>query len=353
MTARFAPSPTALSAAIEAYFGQTTIAAEALGGGLINDSYVVNARGKAYVLQRVNPIFSPKIHHNIQAVTEHLHAKGLTTPRLVRTLEGKLWTDQGRGGLWRLMTRAPGVSFDALEEPAQARAAGAALATFHGALVDLDHEFLGMREGVHDTQAHLAKLEGALSRHADHRLFAEVEPLARSILSAGVVLPPVRDQPLRTVHGDPKISNILFEGRGTETKLRTTALVDLDTVGPMALCYELGDAWRSWCNPHPEDAPEPSFEMELYHESVQGYLSVKALELAPAEREGLVLGIEWITLELAARFACDALEESYFGFDGERYPAAGEHNLARARSQFHLHERVVETRKFRATLLRG
>lgn len=350
------PSPAALSAAIEAYFGQTTIAAEALGGGLINDSYVVNARGQAYVLQRLHPVFAPEIHHNIAAVTEHLAGKGIVTPLLVPTMKGELWTDLGRGGVWRLMTRAPGVSFDAVEDPAQVRAAGAALARFHGALADLDHGFVARRAGVHDTAAHLGHLEQALVEHRSHALYPEVEPLARSILAAAAAVPPLRPQPSRVVHGDPKISNILFAGRGAESKTRTTAIIDLDTVGPMPLCYELADAWRSWCNPNAEDHPEPSFEMDLFHESVRGYLSVpggEGLVLDAREREGLVLGLEWITVELAARFAADALNETYFAHDAARYASAGAHNLARALSQFRLHQRVVETRKLRATVLRG
>ena len=40
-----------------------------------------------------------------------------------------------------------------------------------------------------------------------------------------------------------------------------------------------------------------------------------------------------IHLELALRFAVDTLEESYFGWDAERYASRGAHNLARAQGQ--------------------
>ncbi len=36
-----------------------------------------------------------------------------------------------------------------------------------------------------------------------------------------------------------------------------------------------------------------------------------------------------IATELAMRFAADALNERYFGWDRARFPAAGEHNLLR------------------------
>jgi hypothetical protein len=47
----------------------------------------------------------------------------------------------------------------------------------------------------------------------------------------------------------------------------------------------------------------------------------------------LVAGTQTIYLELAARFAADALEERYFGWSPARYATRGEHNLARAGNQ--------------------
>jgi len=46
-----------------------------LGHGLINETFVLDAPApglpqRRYVLQRVNPLFSPAIHQNIQAVTK-------------------------------------------------------------------------------------------------------------------------------------------------------------------------------------------------------------------------------------------------------------------------------------------
>ena len=52
------------------------------------------------------------------------------------------------------------------------------------------------------------------------------------------------------MHGDPKISNLMF-ARDSD---RGLCLIDLDTLGPMPIALELGDALRSWCNPAAEDA---------------------------------------------------------------------------------------------------
>src|SRR5439155_24115766 len=95
-----------------------------------------------------------------------------------------------------------------------------------------------VRAGVHDTAAHLVRLATYGS-----------DELAREILDAAKALPPLGDQPRRNVHGDLKISNVMFQ----HDPLRATSLVDLDTLGLGTLAFELGDAMRSWCNPHGED----------------------------------------------------------------------------------------------------
>ena len=75
-----------------AEFGfEGTASVEPLGSGLINDTFSVEAEGAQWVLQRVHTVFSPQIHHNIAAVTEHLSGHGIPTPRLRRTSDDSLW----------------------------------------------------------------------------------------------------------------------------------------------------------------------------------------------------------------------------------------------------------------------
>ena len=56
------------------------------------------------------------------------------------------------------------------------------------------------------------------------------------------------------------------------------------------------------------------------------------MEVTDAEWAALVPGAERIALELSCRFALDALDESYFGWN-PRFGGRGEHNLLRARGQ--------------------
>src|SRR5262249_59512082 len=169
-------------------------------------------------------------------------------------------------------------------------------------------ELVGVRAGVHDTPAHLAKLAAAVeARGAGHRLGREVAELARAVQAGAAALPPLPALPARVCHGDLKFSNILFADHEPPASQRAVCLIDLDTVGPLSLAYELGDAWRSWCNRAGEDLTEARFDLDIMRASVDGYREGLDRPLDADTRRGLLLGVEWVSLELAARFAADAL----------------------------------------------
>jgi aminoglycoside phosphotransferase (APT) family kinase protein len=215
----------------------------------------------------------------------------------------------------------------------------------------MKHDFVGMRVGVHDTPRHLARLDEAIATHAAHRLFSEVEPLAQAIRAGAAALPPLPALAPRICHGDLKFNNILFAGSRPPDDARAIALIDLDTVGPLSLAYELGDAWRSWCNRAGEDDVNAVLDLEIMSASLRGYAAGLGRALTGDERRALLLGVEWVSLELSARFAADALFESYFGWDAARFRGRGEHNLVRALGQWSLHQALLAARDQRAAML--
>jgi Ser/Thr protein kinase RdoA (MazF antagonist) len=303
--------------------------------GLMNPTwYARSAGGAELVLQRVNPVFSAEVNIDIAAVTEHLAKKGLLTPRLVPTLAGALWFEHE--GIWRVLTRIDGVCFDALQAPAQARAAGRIVAEFHRAVSDLEHQFRNRRLGVHDTPRHLRTLRDALVEHRAHRHFDVIEPLAERVLEAAAALPPMPASRDRIVHGDPKISNLLF-ARDSD---RALCLIDLDTLAYMPVALELGDALRSWCNPATEDAASARFVRPFFDAAIDGYAEAAQGFLTRPEWSAIPLGALTITIELAARFCTDALRESYFGWNRARYESSSAHNQARVRGQLLLAEGI-------------
>lgn len=308
-----------------------------LGTGLINRTFLARERGgELRVLQQVNPVFPPAVNEDIDAVTAHLAAHGLPTPRLVYTVDGERCIADPAGA-WRVLTCMAGRVLDAVERPAQAREAGRLLAAFHCALGDLEHDFRHVRPPVHEPARHLADLERAVDTHRRHRLHGDAAALADEIFSAMAALPALPETPMRVVHGDPKISNLVF---ATDSD-HAVCMLDLDTVGRMALPFELGDAFRSWCNVASEDDPRGHFSAALFEAAATGYGSVAGDWLRPAEAAAAVEATAAIQVELAARFCADALNESYFGWNPRRFGTRGDHNLARARGQLAVHRSLV------------
>jgi Ser/Thr protein kinase RdoA (MazF antagonist) len=312
-------------------------------GGLINRSFGVSGRdGDDFVLQRVNPMFAPEIHDDIDAVTRHLKSKGLTTPLLVATLDGKRFVEAD-GALWRLLTRVPGSTREALTTAPEAREAGRVLGAFHRALADFAKPLRNQRPPVHVLERHLANLDGALGKHVGHRRHPAVTGIAARIGEFASALPPLGALPSRLLHGDPKISNIVFrDADAGKTRASgdpppvAVCLVDLDTLTRMAAPLEIGDALRSWCNTSAEDSPEARFSVERFGAAIEGYRLGAGDLLTEAEWRAVPAATLCIAIELAARFAADALNESYFAWDNRRYASAGEHNQARAEAQLRL-----------------
>jgi len=337
------------------YLGWEDATLEPLAGGLINRTLLLERGDARAVLQRVNPIFSPRIHENIEAVTVRLAEAGVATPRLVPTRTGALFVAGASAdadfGVWRMLTHMGGVSFDAVTGVKQARSAGLLIARFHRALDGLAHTFVGLRANVHDTPTHLRRLAEAAATRGQHRLAREVRELASDIAVAAEALPALPALPPRVCHGDLKFSNVLFADHEPPASDRATCLIDLDTLGPLSLAYELGDAWRSWCNRAGEDVPEARLDLDVMRASLDGYREGIGRALDAETRRALLLGVEWVSLELAARFAADALLEAYFGWDARRFASRGEHNLVRARGQWSLHQALVATRAAREEML--
>lgn len=314
-------------------------------GGLINRTWLVGAPPVA-VLQCLNPIFKPNVHQDIEAVTAHLSARGMVTPRLLPTRTGELCHVDEAGQCWRAMSYVPGQSFHKLSEPRLAAAAGDLVARWHLATDDLAYEFVHRRPLAHHTPHHMEVLQQALIDHTGHRLYGAVEPIAAEILAAWSFWPGSLDHATRVAHGDLKISNLRFDDAG-----QGLCLLDLDTMGPLSLDVELGDAWRSWCNRAAEDSQDVHFDLVLFEASARAYTARRPLERAV--RDTLALGIERICLELSARFCADALNERYFGWNPQVAPTRGEHNLLRARGQLALARSVVAQRGAIERILRS
>jgi len=115
-------------------------------------------------------------------------------------------------------------------------------------------------------------------------------------------------------------------------------MVDLDTVKPGLVHYDIGDCLRSGCNPLGEETEHCEavrFEPELGRAILKGYLSQARDFLTGGDYDYLYDAIRLLAFELGLRFFTDYLAGNVY-FKARRR----EHNLARALVQFKLTESI-------------
>ncbi len=309
-----------------------------------------------FVLQRINThVFrQPQlVMQNIRVFTEHgrdrlstLHQRltpaGATPrrweiPHVLPTAAGQDHWIAEDGSFWRSLSLIHQTqSFDILHSDTHAQEVGYALGMFHSLISDLPPQHLSdTLEGFHITPAYLHQYEAVVQTSTipqspevkygmqfvrDRAAFAHVLETAKA---AGKL-------PLRLMHGDPKINNILFD---TVTQ-HAVSVIDLDTVKPGLVHYDIGDCLRSGCNllgEETQDWQAVQFDSDRCQQILRGYLAVAHTFLTPSDYAYLYDAIRLITFELGLRFFTDHLAGNvYFKAN---YP---EHNLARALVQFQL-----------------
>lgn len=323
------------------------LTAEPYGQGLINDTYIVTASdGRRLILQRLNRQAFPqpeRVQANLRALLAHVATRPqnperrLTLPGTHPAANGADHYTDADGGFWRALDYIDHTRTVArLENTGQAGEVGFALGRFHALVHDLSPEHLQVtREGFHQTPLYYERFRAAAAG-----IDGKPEPELRFCLDfagarAGIVdtLESARRQgrlPERVIHGDPKLDNLLFDERGE----RAVALIDLDTVQPGLVHYDLGDCLRSACNPageSPKDPREARFDLDLCRAILKGYLDETRGFLTSEELHLLPVAARLIPFELGLRFLTDHL-------NGDRYfkVAYRGHNLLRAATQFRL-----------------
>ena len=332
-------------------------AIEPLGSGNVNDTWrvrlaPVGATERSLVLQRLNTRVFPRpdlVMANIQRLVEHLDRPNAMAavpgrwelPRIVPTREGGApWLERD-GQCWRLLTYIAGsCSHDTISDARQAREVGRALGTFHTLIHDLPiGDLADTLEGFHITPGYLAQFERVL-RRTEVPLTPQAQHCIAFIRDREAFMPVLEEArragrlQLRPIHGDPKVNNILFDAASGEA----IALIDLDTVKPGLIHYDIGDCLRSGCNPlgeETEDWRAVQFDLERCAAVLEGYIAVAHRFLSDEDYAHIPDAIRLLSLELGLRFFSDHLAgDVYFRTNRPR------HNLQRALVQFRLTESI-------------
>ena len=327
------------------------------GRGIINDTFLVTTDrkgGERAVLQRINGRVFPEpalIMANLRTLLDHARwrqadASGtlghFRLPDILPARDGRDYVVDDEGGFWRLISFIEGsCSIEAITTLDQAAEIGVALGCFHVLVSDLEADRLhDTLPGFHITPCYLERfntlIEQPWSAPDSPELRFGLDFINARQGQAGV-LEAAKDQGvlrIRPVHGDPKLSNILFSERSG----RAASIIDLDTVKPGLLHYDIGDCLRSCCNTASQGgiaARAVDFDLDIARAILGSYFQKTREFLSRDDFLCLYEAIWLIPFELGVRFLTDYLEGNvYFRF------IEPEENLRRAMVQFRLVESI-------------
>ena len=316
------------------------------GNGHINDTYIL--ADSKHILQRVNTsIFKnpDELMQNILNVTEFLKKKieaqggdpERETLTVVKTTDGKIYYETQEGDAFRVykyIERTRTVESAGTEDDLYR--AGVAFGHFQKLLSDFPVEKLYETiKDFHHTPKRVEALKAAIAEDKAGRASSvqkEIDFALEYAKDAAVVVDGMADGSISmcVTHNDTKINNILFE----ENDSKAVCIIDLDTVMPGSLLYDVGDALRVGGSTAAEDETDldkVQFNEKAFEAFVKGYLTEVKGVLTEKELELLPFGVRLMTYECGIRFLTDYLNgDTYFKIHREH------HNLDRARNQFKL-----------------
>lgn len=317
------------------------------GTGHIHQTYRVStdaarSSGRFLIQQFNHQVFkSPEVvAANIALVHAHLAAQQLDTVILhpVSGPNEQYFYIAESGRLWRMFDFIDGgYSTERAESAQQAYLAGKAFGAFAAALSNLDASLLAETiPGFHDSVSRWRDFEGVVNTDPARRV-QEAMPLIEALKRHHHIFfeLPSLPVPVRIVHNDAKLGNVLFE----QTSHRILAVTDWDTIMPGCILADFGDLARSLISPVEEDSPrydKIQVQLPYFEQLCRGFLEDSSAILTTIEKERLVLGAKWIILEQALRFLSDYLSGDVY------YPVCySEHNKTRTINQLRLFEKVL------------
>jgi thiamine kinase-like enzyme len=310
--------------------------------GYINHTFKVEGKRHSFVLQRINKNVFKKpevIASNLRHAASYLkqHDPGYLFLGGQKTVDGSEMFYDEAGYPWRLFPFIENtITINHVDEEEQAFQAAKGFAELTRKLSGCDvNLFKPTIERFHDLSLRYRQFQEAVANASPERLEearAEVKACQdffflveqyESLISTGAM-------PLRIMHNDTKISNILFD-RNTK---KSVCVIDLDTLMPGYFIYDLGDMIRTFVSPVDEeekDLNKIKIRRSVYDALLKGYLSEMEGVLTDGERNAVDFSGKMMTYIMALRILTDFLNgDIYYN---TTYP---KQNLFRSRNQIDL-----------------
>ena len=333
------------------------IKSKPFGSGHINDTLLVtfNQAGEevSYIFRKINKnVFkNPEtVINNTLLVTNHIKNKlelenkddiSRNVVTMVRARDNKYYYVDENNDFWSVLLFIKNAyTVDFVDTVDQAYKASKAFGKFTKQLSDIDVTMI--KETIpnfHNLKNRLQMFDDAVKADAAQRVklvSKEISDVDKNRSLANKISTLLNDGslPIRIIHNDTKINNVMLDKETNEG----LAVIDLDTVMPGTVLYDFGDMIRSSGSPVEEDETDISkinMRINIFEAIVKGYLSELKDVLTKTEIENLVYGVEVIVYEQAVRFLTDyIMSDVYYSIKYE------DHNLVRARNQFALLESI-------------
>ncbi|TKC01294.1 phosphotransferase enzyme family protein [Pedobacter cryotolerans] len=320
------------------------------GSGLINKTYKLTAKQgtESYILQQINKsVFkSPLlVTKNIQNVGEYLLGKypNYLFVGLIPSLNGEFSVKDTDGEFYKLSKFIKNsLTINTVDNCKQAHEAALKFGEFTSLLKDFDINDLHYTlTNFHNLTFRFEEFEKQLSTADKVRLIAAKDAIDliykhQNIVDTYNEIVKNNLIPIRVVHHDTKINNILFDEFNSGL-----CVIDLDTIMPGYYISDLGDMFRTYLCPVDEeeqDLTKIKIRADIFIAIATGYLKKMGEMLTPSEKRLFVYAGKFMIYMQAIRFLTDFLaNDEYYG---EKYPG---HNLARAKNQLTLLEQYVSS----------
>ncbi len=323
----------------------------AFGSGHIHQTYHIKTesnRDDDYIIQMINTnVFRDPaaVTHNIALVTSHilgkLKARGEKDLKRrvlhpVHTVDGRHMYIDLHNQVWRCFIFIPGhSSFDRAVNEHQVYEGGKAFGKFMSDLSDLPvSQIRDTIPDFHNLDWRLQQFNDALSNGVKSRI-RETDKEITMLKTRQDEMRMIRKLgaegkiPLRIVHHDTKINNVLYDADE-----KALCVIDLDTVMPGYVHDDFGDAIRTFTNTGEEDDADLgkiSMNILYFKAFAEGFLQIAGSMLNETETEYLALSARIMTYMQTLRFLADYLNgDTYYRI---HHPT---HNLQRARAQMKL-----------------
>ncbi len=321
------------------------IAISKLGNGLINDTFLITTQHTAFVLQSINRQVFPdpdRIMENLNLLSRHISRKqdqgsGLIIPKVLKTLTQQSYFIDAEQQFWRAMEYVENsISKEQITQALEAEQVGSSLGLFHVLLSDIKTDtFHDTLPGFHITPSYYATYQNLQKLTLDNshsHTFKRCKEFIANFEGKINCLEDAKKKGLlhdRIIHGDPKLNNFLFHKQSN----KIISLIDLDTVKPGLLHYDIADCLRSCCHIKQSN----NFDLELCRLILKRYLQQVAVFFSASDYAYLYPAIELIPFELGLRFFNDYLQ-------GNRYFKVNSphQNLDRAWAQFQLSSSISQ-----------